>query len=146
MIRLLLAALTLAACDIGRPIQDQHPTVQRAPASVDDSQEAKRDALNRTVAIDLHCNAVEIVLVLERRYANTAAPRYVIEACGTRALYAETCESYPACRYVLLSTVKLAPATVPMPSAAPAAPMPPPAASAVPDPFPDAGTPPPKFL
>lgn len=141
MTRLALGLAVLIGCDISRPIQDQHPTVQRAPASADDSLEARRDALQRTVAIDLACNqGIEIVLTLERRYANTAAPRYVIEACGTRALYAETCESWPSCRYVLLSAVRLA-TTVPVPSVAPT---PPPAASALPEP--DAGAPAPKLL
>ena len=99
--------------------------MQRAPASADDSTEAKRDALLRTVAIDLGCQTMDIVLVLERRYANTAAPRYVIEACGTRALYAETCESWPSCRYVLVSALKLPQAVVvPTVAAAAAAPSP----------------------
>ena len=103
-----LCGLGLAACGISRPIEEQHPSVQRAPGSVDDSEESKRDALNRTAVVDLGCPKVEIVLTLERRYANTASARYVVEGCGVRALYAETCEAYPSCRYLQLSSVPLA--------------------------------------
>lgn len=59
------------------------------------------------------CPRVEIALTLERRYANTATARYAIEGCGKRALYAETCEDYPRCRYLILSVM-------PVPEAAPA--------------------------
>lgn len=127
-----LATALLAACSLGRPLEEQHPSIQRAPGSVDDSTEAKHDALARTAGADLGCAQIELVLTLERRYANTASARYVVEGCGTRALYAETCESYPSCRYLLLSTVAVPHAAgstlVPISSAPPT----PPAASAAP--------------
>lgn len=127
----------LSACQLGRPIEEQHPSVQRAEPSADDSTEAKQEALARTAGADLACQRIDVVLTLERRYANTAAARYVVEGCGTRALYAETCEAYPSCRYLLLSTVALPRAQValPIPSAAPtssASPAPPGSAPAAP--------------
>jgi hypothetical protein len=95
----------MTGCRISTPIEEQHPSLQRAPASSDDSAEGRLATVLRTAAIDLACPPVERVLTLERRYANTSAPRYVIEGCGKRALYAESCEDYPHCRYLLLSTV-----------------------------------------
>lgn len=104
-----LFAFLLSACSISRPIQEQHPSVQRAPPSADNSDEARRDVARYTASRDLACQQVELVLTLERRYANTAAPRYVFEGCGKRALYAETCEDYPRCRYLMLSVVPVSP-------------------------------------
>jgi len=109
--------VSTAGCSFSRPIEEQHPSVQRAPAS-DGSGESRLSTALRTAAGDLGCEQVSVVLVLERRYANTSAPRYVIEGCGKRGLYAETCEDYPHCRYLLLSMVPVpgagdAPATSP---------------------------------
>lgn len=124
--------------------------MQRAPASVDDSEAAKHDALARTAGADLGCPRIDIVLTLERRYVNLASARYVVEGCGTRALYAETCEAYPSCRYLLLSTVAVpqprasASTLVPVPSAVPSAAAPTPSAS-VPTAAPSASAPP-RFL
>jgi len=104
----LVTAIALAfattGCGFAVPITSQHRSVQKAPASEDDSDAARRATVMLTAAHDLACPNVEIVLMLERRYANTAAPRYVMEGCGKRALYAETCEDYPHCRYLMLST------------------------------------------
>lgn len=104
-----VALLVLASCRISRPIAEQHPSVQRAIASEDDSEAGHEATVLRTAAGDLACPAVEVVLRLERRYANTAVPRYVVEGCGKRALYVETCEDYPRCRYLVVSVVPLAP-------------------------------------
>lgn len=101
----LAMGLVTAGCGFAVPITSQHPSVQKAPPSEDDSDAARRATVTLTAAHDLACPNVSVVLVLERRYANTAAPRYVMEGCGKRALYAETCEDYPHCRYVMLSTV-----------------------------------------
>ena len=83
--------------------------MQRAVPSDDDSDAARRFAVQRTAQVDLACPRVDIVLTFERRYANTAAVRYAVEGCGRRALYAETCEDYPRCRYLLVSVVPLGP-------------------------------------
>jgi hypothetical protein len=113
----LVLGIALAGCAI--PINEQHPSVQKAHPSLDNSDGARRGEARATAAADLACEHVEMVLTLERRYANTAAPRYVIEGCGKRALYAETCEDYPRCRYLLLSVLPLpsAPASAPSPAA-----------------------------
>jgi hypothetical protein len=68
---------------------------------------ARRGYPRQTAAADLRCEHVEIVLVFDRRYANTASVRYVIEGCGQRATYAESCQTYPQCRYLLLSVVSI---------------------------------------
>ncbi len=118
---LLAAALTLAGCQLSRPI-GEHPALQGAPASADSSTEARVAALFATARNDFGCERVDVVLTFDRRYANSASVRYVVDGCGKRALYAETCESYPACRYLLLSIMPVplrAPAGAP--SAAPPA-------------------------
>ncbi len=126
--RALLALVSLAlagsACRISTPIDEQHLSVQRAPASADSSPEETRATLLRTAAADLSCpTKVDVVLTLERRYANTASARYVVEGCGKRALYAETCEAYPSCRYLVLSILAIS--TEPPPAASPGSPPPP---------------------
>jgi hypothetical protein len=107
---LFVPGVALAGCAFSTPIGHQHPSVQNAPPSADDSDEARRGTALHTAAGDLGCTAVELVLTFDRRYANTATVRYVIEGCGKRALYAETCEDYPRCRYLLLSVVPVPPA------------------------------------
>ena len=99
--------LALSGCALSTPIGEQHPSVQRAPPSADDSDEARQATARLTAATDLGCARVELVLTFERRYANGASPRYVFEGCGKRALYAETCQDYPRCRYLMLSLVAL---------------------------------------
>lgn len=118
----LALGLVVTGCGISTPIRDQHPSVQRAPASEDSSLEARQATARQTAASDLGCERVELVLTFDRRYANSASPRYVFEGCGERALYAETCEDYPRCRFLLLSRVRVSPAP---PPSAPAAPAPP---------------------
>jgi hypothetical protein len=116
---LALAGCALADCGFGTPIGQQHPSVQGAPPTPDDSEEARRGTALHTAAGDLGCTGVELVLAFDRRYSNAASVRYVIEGCGKRAVYAETCEDYPRCRYLLLSVVPvpvpLVPAPVPVP-------------------------------
>ncbi len=110
MIHAALCASTLVclvACEFSKPIEAQHPTIQKAPASVDESTEAKRDALRRTIVSDFGCDNAQIVLTFPLRYLNSVGIRYVVEGCGVRALYAETCESYPVCRYLLVSKFSL---------------------------------------
>ena len=105
-------SLAGSACRISTPIDEQHPSIRSAPASLDSSPEETRATLLRTASADLACSHVEVVLTLERRFANTASARYVVEGCGKRALYAETCEAYPSCRYLVLSVLVVAPAPV----------------------------------
>ena len=108
-LRAVACGVVLAACGISTPIRDQHPSVQKALPSADDSDEARRATARLTASTDLGCASVELVLTFDRRYANSAAPRYVFEGCGKRALYAETCEDYPRCRYLQLSLVPVPP-------------------------------------
>jgi hypothetical protein len=56
--------------------------------------ESQVDVALQTAARDLSCSLdkVVVVAVLERRYANTATARFVIEGCGERALYVEQCQ------------------------------------------------------
>lgn len=97
--------------------------MRAATPTSDDSRGGHEATALRTAASDLGCAHVDIVLTLERRYANTSVPRYVIEGCGKRATYAETCEDYPRCRYLVLSIVPVPArerAPAPTTSAAPA--------------------------
>lgn len=87
-----------------------------APTS--DSEEGRRALAERSAARELACDEVRIVATLDRRYANSASVRYVIEGCGHRALYVEDYSRETSCRYLLVSVVPVAPAA----SAAPAAP------------------------
>ena len=106
--RLAVAAMLATSCSISVPPAELHPSVRNAPATADDSNESRRDTALRTAANDLQCNAVEIALTFERRYANGTTIRYAIEGCGRRALYAESCEAYPQCRYLQVAIVPIA--------------------------------------
>lgn len=126
-------ALALSACGFSTPIEAQHPSVQKVPGSVDSSPEERHAALVATAKADLACSTVDVVLTLERRYANSASVRHVVEGCGKRALYVETCEAYPSCRYLVVSVLVLSslgqeaappPAPLPAPVAPPKAPLP----------------------
>jgi hypothetical protein len=99
-----LLALT-AGCSLSIPASQVHPSVAAAPATPEDSQEARDQTALRTAASDLKCERVGIVLMFDRRYANSAYLRYMIEGCGQRGLYAETCATYPQCRYLLVSVI-----------------------------------------
>jgi hypothetical protein len=103
---LLAGALALAGCQFSRPT-GEHPSLQGAPASADSSTEARVAALFATARKDFGCERVDVVLTFDRRYANSASVRYVVDGCGKRALYAETCEAYPTCRYLLLSIMEV---------------------------------------
>jgi len=109
--------ISVAGCAISRPIEEQHPSVRAATPTSDDSREDRLATALRTAATELGCARVDVVLTLERRYANTSAPRYVIEGCGMRATYAETCEDYPRCRYLMLSLVPVPASAAPPPKA-----------------------------
>jgi hypothetical protein len=80
-----LLALT-AGCSLSIPASQVHPSVAAAPATSEDSQEARNQTALRTAAADLKCERVGIVLMFDRRYANSAYLRYVIEGCGQRGL------------------------------------------------------------
>jgi hypothetical protein len=110
-IRATIPCLLLAAgCSISVPPSELHPSVRNAPATSEDSNEARRDLARKTAAADLACDHVEIVLTFDRRYANGTTIRYAIEGCGRRALYAESCEAYPECRYLQVGVSPIAPA------------------------------------
>lgn len=137
--------VVLTSCGLSTPIEAQHPSVQRVPGSIDGSTEERHAALVATAKGDLACVNVDVVLTLDRRYANSVVVRHVVEGCGKRALYVETCEAYPSCRYLVVSVLPLAsvgavtsPASAP-PPATPSAPSPPPAPAATPAPSGSAG-------
>jgi hypothetical protein len=99
------------------------------------------DVALRTASGDLGCalDKVVVVATLERRYANTATARYVIEGCGERALYVEQCQvgevtpdltrqgfhafdgslASLVCRYLLVSRVAIPLGGAPAASSAP---------------------------
>jgi len=92
-------------------------------------QSPRSDAVLRAAAADLGCplTSVHIEAETNRKYVNESAFRFVIEGCGERAGYVETCELVGepaprgwisvdgslACRYLLVSRVRLAPAAQP---------------------------------
>jgi hypothetical protein len=87
-------------------------------------QSPRSDAVLRTAASDLACPLTSVHVEAEtgRRYLNETAFRFVIEGCGERVGYVEACdlvgEPAPpgwtpidgslACRYLLVSRVRLA--------------------------------------
>ena len=68
-------------------------------------------------ARDLACprGEVSIAMTLDRRYANGYSLRYVVDGCGTRALYAEDCRQMSACRYLIASRMALGATAGPRP-------------------------------
>jgi len=82
--------------------------LRNSPAATEDSETARRDAALHTAERDLACPQVTLVMKFDRRYSNSTTIRYAIEGCGKRGLYAESCEEYPACRYLLVSLVPVA--------------------------------------
>lgn len=82
-----------------------------------ESEEGRRALAERSATRELACDDVRIVATVDRRYANSASVRYVIEGCGHRALYVEDCTRESSCRYLLVSVV-------PLTKAAPVAPTP----------------------
>lgn len=101
-----VCARVLVAC-VATPISEQHPSVQRAPASHDTSLEERRATVRRTAESDLACAKIDVVLALDRRYDNRSSIGFVVEGCGKRAVYAESCEDYPRCRYLVVSILQL---------------------------------------
>jgi hypothetical protein len=90
------------------------PGAPAAPTS--DSEEGRRALAERSAMRELACDEVRIVATIDRRYANAASVRYVIEGCGHRALYVEDCSRESSCRYLLVSVVPVAPAGSAAPS------------------------------
>jgi len=84
-----------------------HPVALNAPASEEDTHESRSAAVLGAASRDLGCGGVEIVMVFRREYANVAQPRYVVQGCGRRAVYAEDCGHYPRCTYLAVSVVSL---------------------------------------
>jgi hypothetical protein len=78
-------------------------------------------------ANDLACprSSVAVAMKLDRRFANGVSLRYIVEGCGTRALYAEDCSRSSTCEYALASRQSLdtvtpiGPAVVPVVSTPP---------------------------
>ncbi len=102
----------LGACTIS-PRSPAHPSVQSAPASQEDTETSRADAVLGAASSDLGCPRVEIVMTFSRDYANSAQPRHVVQGCDKRAVYAEDCAEYPRCRHLLLSVLPLAPSATP---------------------------------
>lgn len=123
----LLTLVSVAACRFERA--ESNPAVMAAPASSDDSPEATRETVVRAARVDLQCAEVAVVLTMDRRYANGSALRYIVDGCGRRALYAESCEDYPVCRYLLVSVIPVPMYSGPAPQGAGAASPPPSAPS-----------------
>jgi hypothetical protein len=92
-----------------------HPALKGAPATEDDSTEARAVTVLATARKDLACPNPAVILDFSRDYANSAQPRFVVQGCGVRALYAEDCREYPRCRYLLLSVLTLGAPAVPSP-------------------------------
>ena len=114
----LLSLVSVVGCRFERP--ESNPAVLAAPASPDDSREATRETVVRAARSDLQCGEAAIVLTMDRRYANGSALRFIVDGCGKRALYAESCEEYPVCRYLLVSVIPVPVyAGPPAPGAAP---------------------------
>jgi hypothetical protein len=87
--------------------QPVHPVAASAPASEEDTDESRAEAVLRAASRDLGCGGVEIVMTFRREYANNAQPRYVVQGCGKRAVYAEDCGHYPRCTYLATSVLSL---------------------------------------
>ncbi len=120
----LLSLMSVAGCRFERP--ESNPAVLAAPASPDDSPEATRETVVRAARSDLQCGEAAIAMTMDRRYANGSALRFIVDGCGRRALYAESCEEYPICRYLLVSVIPVpvyggSPAPGPAPTLAPSA-------------------------
>lgn len=110
----------VAGCQISVPPSQLHPSVASALASPEDSVEAREKTVLQTAASDLECDRVSVVMTFDRRYSNSASLRYLVEGCGQRAMYAETCETYPHCRYLLASVIAVPSAVPSQRDAAPA--------------------------
>jgi hypothetical protein len=95
-----------------------HPIVQNAPASEEDDEDSRASAVLRTAATDLACPKVGIIMAFRREWANNAQPRFVVQGCDQRAVYAEDCSEYPRCRYLVMSVMQL-PVPSPRPEPAP---------------------------
>ena len=81
-------------------------TTQIAAASSD--ADRGRQVLD-AAARDLQCprGEVAVAMTFDRRFGNSFSLRYLVEGCGTRALYGEDCQQMDACEYVLVSRTSL---------------------------------------
>ncbi len=98
-----LASLSMA-CESPPPVAAS-AGLERSATPEGESESARRAAAEATARIDLSCPEVVTVMAFDRRYANGSTLRYVIEGCGTRGTYAEACQSFPQCRYLLVAKV-----------------------------------------
>ncbi|NOU28568.1 MAG: hypothetical protein HOO96_11740 [Polyangiaceae bacterium] len=101
----LVASLAMG-CEAPPPVAPS-PGLDRSATPVDESESARRAAAEATARVDFACPQVATVMAFDRRYANSSSLRYVIEGCGTRGTYAEACQSYPQCRYLLVAKVPM---------------------------------------
>jgi hypothetical protein len=128
-------ALTAAACDLGPPITPSTAMLD-APTGPGDRETQRRDVAERTARRDFACEDAKVVVALflseteghpwQPLIQNTSGrPRYVVEGCGKRGLYVESCafadDSMPKgddttpgsvprvyeCRYLLVSVVPM---------------------------------------
>jgi hypothetical protein len=120
--------LTAPASGAKEPASASATSVSSA-TSVAGSDERARIVLD-VAARDLACprDSVALAMTLDRHDEGSFSLRYLVEGCGTRALYGEDCTHPDTCRYVLVSRMpvddleRLAPVTVPPSSPRPALP------------------------
>jgi hypothetical protein len=62
--------------------------------------EAERTVLGQATR-ELSCPQVRVLQMYARPYSNSTSLRYLVEGCGQRALYSESCSSEP-CSYFLV--------------------------------------------
>jgi len=120
----LAASALLSGCDV--------PGTQPVPASPDlshgpsvtvpgiisgrDVGDARRVAtVEQTARVDLRCADVHTVADFGIDHFQAAVLRFVVEGCGTRALYLEGCQ-HSVCQYLLVSKLSLATETGPGPA------------------------------
>ena len=110
---LLILPLVAAAC---------FSTGRSEPTYTGTGETPRTDGALKTAANDLQCPLKEVHIEVEtvRRYVNESAFRYVIEGCGQRAGYVESCDLFDKpmpgyttidgtllCKWVLVSRVSL---------------------------------------
>ncbi len=104
VLTLALVASLAMGCDAPPPVSPS-AGLDRSATPADESEAARRAAAEATARTDFNCPQVATVMAFDRRYANSSSLRYVIEGCGTRGTYAEACQAYPQCRYLLVAKV-----------------------------------------
>jgi hypothetical protein len=111
---LVVAAWLSIGCEAPPPVAPS-PGLDRSATPQGESESARRAAAEATARVDLNCAQVATVMAFDRRYANSSSLRYVIEGCGVRGTYAEACQSYPQCRYLLVAKVPTTTEAAPAP-------------------------------